>query len=104
MKTLKRFIPTLALFVVIAYLGYHALHGEQGYPNYLAVQARIADTEVELGRVQAERAHLEDRVTRLSSGNGELDLDFLEERARSVLNFAHPHEIIVKIETDSASY
>lgn len=104
MKTLKRFIPTLALFAVIAYLGYHALHGEQGYPNYLAVQSRIADIEVELDRVQAERAFLEDRVTRLSSGSGELDLDFLEERSRAVLNFAHPHEIIVKIDADTPRY
>ena len=92
------------LAAIIAYLGHHALHGEQGFMSYAAVQSRISGAEAELNRVRAEREHLEDRVSRLSPTNGELDLDFLEERSREVLNFAHPDEIIVKIETDDRGW
>ena len=95
---LRSFAPSLAIATVIGYLGYHAMEGDQGFLNYMLTEARIAETEAELELARAERIALEDKVRRLSPDQGELDLDYVEERARDVLNFAHPDEIIVRIE------
>ncbi len=98
MNTLKRFIVVLAGIGILLYAGHHAFHPEQGFVRYAQVNARIAQIEMELAEVRAERMRLEDRAARLSPSSGELDLDYVEERARAVLNFAHPHEIIVRLE------
>lgn len=97
---LKRFAPTLALAGAIAYLGYHAFEGDSGLYSYWMTQTRIAETQGELDLARTERLALEDKVLRLSPDQGSLDLDYVEERARDVLNFAHPDEIIIRIEAD----
>lgn len=100
MNALKRFIPLAGLAVVIAYLSYHALHGEQGYLNHVRIKAQIAAAEAELAEVRAARVHMEDRVARLNADgpDASVDVDYLEERARAVLRFAHPDEIVVQID------
>ncbi|WP_439637123.1 FtsB family cell division protein [Oceanicaulis sp.] len=100
MKVLKRFIPLIGLALVIGYLSYHALHGEQGYLNHLRIQAQISAAEAELAEVRQTRQHMEDRVARLKvdGPDGSVDVDYLEERARAVLRFAHPDEIVVQID------
>ena len=100
MKVLKRFIPLIGLALVIGYLSYHALHGEQGYLNHLRIQAQISAAEAELADVRQARQHMEDRVARLKAEgpDGSVDVDYLEERARAVLRFAHPDEIVVQID------
>ncbi|VXC49429.1 Cell division protein FtsB [Oceanicaulis sp. 350] len=100
MKVLKRFIPLIGLALVIGYLSYHALHGEQGYLNHLRIQAQISAAEAELAEVCSTRQHMEDRVARLKADgpDGSVDVDYLEERARAVLRFAHPDEIVVQID------
>lgn len=102
MNALKRFIPLGGLVAVIAYLGFHAGTGEQGYRSHLALSAEIAETRAQLAGARAERLALEDRVARLNdAGPGaEVDVDYLEERARSVLRFAHPDEIVVSLSAD----
>lgn len=101
---LKRFAPTLALAGAIAYLGYHAFEGDSGLYSYWITKTRISETQAELVLARNERTALEDKVARLSPDQGELDLDYVEERAREVLNFAHPDEIIVRIEPQRARY
>ncbi|WP_421858912.1 FtsB family cell division protein [Oceanicaulis sp.] len=100
MKVLKRFIPLIGLALVIGYLSYHALHGEQGYLNHLRIKAQISAAEAELSDVRETRQHMEDRVARLKAEgpDGSVDVDYLEERARAVLRFAHPDEIVVQID------
>lgn len=100
MKVLKRFIPLIGLALVISYLSYHALHGEQGYLNHLRIKAQISAAEVELADVRSTREQMEDRVARLKAEgpDASVDVDYLEERARAVLRFAHPDEIVVQID------
>ncbi len=102
MNALKRFIPLSGLMVVIAYLGFHAWTGEQGYRSHLTLSSEIADTRQQLAEVRAERAAMEDRVARLNDAtpDAEIDVDYLEERARAVLRFAHPDEIVVTLDAD----
>jgi cell division protein FtsB len=100
MNALKRFIPLGGLLAVIAYLGFHAWTGEQGYRNHLRLSSEIAQTRAELDRVRADRVALETRVARLddTGPDAQVDVDYLEERARAVLRFAHPDEIVVDLD------
>jgi len=104
MNALKRFILIGMLVGVVGYVAHHAFFSERGFVQQAIVSGRIAQAEAELAAVRAERARLEDRVARLSPNSGELDLDYVEERAREVLNFAHPHEIIVRLDPQPVAY
>jgi cell division protein FtsB len=95
---IKRFGTSVFLAVAIAYFGYHALTGEQGVLNWIVVENEIRAAEAELAIAVAERRELEDTAARLRSDS--LDLDYVEERARDILNVAHPREFIVEIEPD----
>lgn len=100
MDALKRFIPLSGLLLVIGYLGYHAWTGEQGVRNHMAIKSEIAETRAQLAAARAERVEMEDRVARLSveGADAEIDVDYLEERARAVLRFAHPDEVVVTLD------
>lgn len=100
MDALKRLIPLGGLLLVIVYLGYHAWTGEQGVRNQLVIQSEIAETRMQLAVARAERLAMEDRVARLKvdGANAEIDVDYLEERARSVLRFAHPDDVVVTLD------
>ena len=95
---IKRWVPSFFLAVAIAYFGYHALTGEQGVLNWLVVKNEIRETEIALAEARAERERLEATAARLRSDS--LDLDYVEERARDILNVAHPREFIVEIEPE----
>jgi cell division protein FtsB len=95
-NAIKRFGTSAFLAVAIAYFGYHALTGEQGVLNWIVVENQIRESEAELAIAVAERRELEERAARLRSDS--LDLDYVEERARDILNVAHPREFIVEIE------
>ena len=97
MDAIKRFIPSFFIAMAIAYFGYHALTGEQGVLNWLVIENVIRETEIQLADARAERERMEEIAARLRSDS--LDLDYLDERARDVLNVAHPRDFIVEIDT-----
>ena len=98
--SVKQLVPSFFLAVAIAYFGYHALTGEQGVLNWIVVQNEIHEVELELAEARAEREALELTAARLRSES--LDLDYVEERARAILNVAHPREFHVRIDPDPA--
>lgn len=97
MDAIKRFIPSFFIAMAISYFGYHALTGEQGVLNWLVIENEIRETEIQLADARAERERMEEIAARLRSDS--LDLDYLDERARDVLNVAHPRDFIVEIDT-----
>ncbi len=96
LDAIKRYSTSVFLAVAIAYFGYHALTGEQGVLNWIVVKNEIRETEAELAIAVAEREALEDTAARLRSDS--LDIDYVEERARDILNVAHPREFIVDVQ------
>ena len=92
---IKRILPSVFLAVAIAYFGYHALTGEQGVLNWIVVKNDLHAAEIELAETRSEREALEVTASRLRSDS--LDLDYVEERARTILNVAHPRDFIVEI-------
>jgi len=101
MNALKRFMLLGGLVLASVYLGYHAWTGDQGLRNHMIIKAEITETRAELAAVQARRMAMEDRVARLDDRPGApgVDVDYLEERARAVLRFAHPDEIVVDVDS-----
>jgi cell division protein FtsB len=80
-------------FCVVGYFVYHSIEGERGLTAYVRLTERLADARVQLEEVQAERQALERRVKLLRTDN--LDPDMLDERARTILNYSRPDEIII---------
>jgi cell division protein FtsB len=75
------------------YFVYHAIHGDRGIIAWLQLNQQLKIAQTELDHSTAERQAMEQRVALLS--NSSLDLDMLEERARVMLNFAHPDDRII---------
>ncbi|GAB4230862.1 MAG: septum formation initiator family protein [Methyloligellaceae bacterium] len=85
-------IPALCL-ALSGYFAYHLVNGDHGLESRKRVQARIAALQGELDGLRAVRAKLERDVSLLRAEH--LDPDMLDERARAVLNYAHPHDIVI---------
>lgn len=85
-------LPTLGL-ALIAYFLYHTIEGERGLMSYLSLRQDVRAAKAELQRTSAERAAAETRVALLRADH--LDPDLLEERARILLNYGHPDDLII---------
>jgi cell division protein FtsB len=78
---------------VAGYFVYHAVQGDRGIVAWMQLNQQIRVAEDELAKTDIERQEMEQRVALLS--NSSLDLDMLEERARVMLNFAHPEDLVI---------
>jgi len=83
----------LGIAAFLAYSGYHALEGHRGLKSWSSVTQEIKTARAELQAAKAERAEWEQRVARLRGDRPNTDL--LDERARHMLNFAHPDDIVI---------
>lgn len=79
--------------ILLAYFSYHMVQGEQGVLSLLQLRAKVEQAEALHAGLRAERRELETRVALLRPDN--LDPDMVEERARVMLNFAHPDEVVI---------
>ncbi|TDQ81428.1 cell division protein FtsB [Dongia mobilis] len=96
-REIKRRLRQVALPLLgaclTAYFVYHAVHGDRGIYAWLRINQELKAANAEAQALKDERLALERRITLLSSTS--LDLDMLEERARVMLNFAHPDDLII---------
>ncbi len=83
----------LIVAAMVAYLGYHAVQGKRGLVAWLRLGQQIEQTRAALALNRAEERRLAHRVALLRPDG--LDPDMLEERARAVLNLAHPDDLVV---------
>jgi len=79
---------------LMAYLAFAALQGEHGLFRLFQIEAQEKRLQVELEALRAERAALENKTRRLSTGT--LDLDLLDEQARKTLGLGRPDEILIR--------
>lgn len=79
--------------IVLAYFSYHMIQGNRGVIALLELRSTVAAAEALQLQTKAEREHLMQQVTLLRPDN--LDPDMLEERARIMLNYVHPDEIVI---------
>jgi cell division protein FtsB len=92
--------PVLGILLT-GYFGYHAVEGDRGLLAWRRVGAEIADAEARLDQVSHERQILEHRVSLLRPDN--LDPDMLEERARAILNYSRPDEVVILAKRPAAA-
>jgi cell division protein FtsB len=86
---------------IAGYFVYHAVQGDRGVIAWIQVSQRLAQAKSELEKSNADRAAMEQRVALLS--NSSLDLDMLEERARVMLNFSNPDDLVILLDKQNTS-
>jgi cell division protein FtsB len=92
-RFLARILGPLLGCLAVAYFAYHLVNGERSLLAWRHMDGEIVEAEARLAQLRREREVLERRASLLRPDH--LDPDMLEERARAVLNFAHPDEIVV---------
>lgn len=91
--TPARLMKPLLLLCAVAYLLFHALHGERGLYAYIREQRQLTALHTELATVKAQREETELRVSHLRDGS--LDLDLLDEQMRRMLGTMKPGEVVL---------
>ena len=85
---------TIVLITVLAVFGHSALQGEHGLGALRQAEALEADLSAELAGIAEERRALANLVGRLDERN--LDLDLLDERARTILGYVRREELVIR--------
>lgn len=74
-------------------LTWQLIWGEHGLMDYHRLQENKVESLAALETVTLERTSLEGRVKHLRPDS--LDLDLLEEQAKTILGFSHPDEMVI---------
>jgi len=80
-------------FCIVGYFAYHSVEGDRGLTAFVRLNERIVEAKGQLDELRGERQAMERRVKHLRSDS--LDADLLEERARMILNYGRPDEIVI---------
>ena len=98
-KRLRSILTALGLFVLaallIGYFGVNAFSGNHGLNAKQDIDQQIGALSSELAKVQVERKQWERRVALLKPRG--LDPDMLDERARALLDYAHPNDLTLML-------
>lgn len=81
-------------FALCAYFTFAAVQGDYGLFRRVEISAEVDLLRLELARMTAEVDRMENLTTRLSDDF--LDLDLLDEQARSVLGLIRADEIVIR--------
>ena len=76
------------------YFAFHAVQGDFGLFSRIQIEADEQVLIAERDVLLAQLSILENQTRRLSDAN--LDLDLLDERARDVLGFMRPDELVIR--------
>ncbi len=80
--------------MLTAYFGFTAVRGDYGIGRRIEADAEARSLRIELAALQTEVTRLENLTLRLSDDY--LDLDLLDEQARSVLGMMRSDEIVIR--------
>jgi cell division protein FtsB len=90
---IKALIISLLALGAGGYFAYHLYTGDHGLQARAGLEQRKAVLEGELAGLREIRQRIERDVSLLRSDS--LDPDMLDERARAILNLAHPDDLIL---------
>ena len=98
-KRVRSILTALGLYVIaallIGYFGVNAFSGNRGLKAKQDIDQQVAGLSAELAQLKIERAQWERRIALLKS-NG-VDPDMLDERARALLDYVHPHDLTMML-------
>ena len=94
----RRHSASAVLFLVIAYFGYHALHGERGLLAWIDHSRLVELRRHELAELQVHRDRLRSRVNGLQENR--ISPDLLEEELKKLGYLRRNEAIILLPETE----
>lgn len=94
-KRLPGISVQLLLVCLVVYFGYHAVEGDRGLNAWWRLSQKVELADATRAALAGQRARLEARVALLRPDS--LDPDMLEERARILLNFGRPDEMVIML-------
>ena len=97
-KRARKIAPPVLGACVVAYFGYHALHGERGFLAWLKLKQNLTEAALTEAQLAGERTRLDRRVRLLRPDN--LDPDLLEERAHALLGYGRSDDLIILLPTE----
>ena len=100
-RALRQTIGPAIGAAIVGYFAYHAIQGDRGLIALSHLQSEIQQAEAVLAQVRGERTDLEQRASLLKRDH--LDPDMLDERARAVLNYSHPDDVIILVPRSSVA-
>ena len=89
----RQIVASIFGVAVIGYFAFHAVEGDRGLRAYFALSLQTELARAERETLREERETIEQRVNLMKSES--LDLDMLEERARTVLNKVHEDDYVI---------
>ncbi len=98
-KRVRSILTALGLYVIaallIGYFGMNAFSGNRGLKAKQDIDQQVAELSTELARLKLERSQWERRIALLKSSG--LDPDMVDERARALLDYSHPHDLTMMV-------
>jgi cell division protein FtsB len=99
-KRLRSIFTALGLYIMaallIGYFGVNAFSGNHGLKAKQDIDQQIASLSSELAQLQVLHGQWRRRIALLKSSG--LDPDMLDERARALLDYAHPNDLTLMLE------
>jgi cell division protein FtsB len=92
-RTAQFIVPIIAACLV-SYIAYYTIDGHRGLKSMTRIQSEVSTAEARLDVLQTQRAALESQVSKLRPES--IDPDLLDERARVVLNFSKPTDLVIR--------
>jgi cell division protein FtsB len=94
---LRAALTAIGLYIgaalLIGYFGVNAYTGAHGLKAKQDLSQQLDELSKELARLKLERASWEHRVSLLRTDR--LDPDMLDERARAMLDYVHPNDLVL---------
>ena len=100
-RALRQTIGPAIGAAIVGYFAYHAVQGDRGLIALTHLQNEIQQAQATLAQVSEQRIELEKRASLLRRDH--LDPDMLDERARAVLNYSHPDDVIILVPRSSVA-
>ncbi len=95
----KRLTTMMILLSLVGYFVYHAMQGKHGLRSRVGLKKNLVVLEKELAMLRKERKKYEHYIKLMQPK--EIDPDILDEKARKLLNLAHPSDIIIMLPNSS---
>lgn len=92
-RRVRHMLPPLFWLVLTFYFGYHAVNGERGLRRLFELKQEIKIASQVAEEVSLRRVEMEQKVSQLSPQS--IDVDMLEESARSMLNMGQEDDYII---------
>lgn len=92
----RQIIASIMGMAVIGYFAFHAVEGDRGLRAYFALKLQTELAREVHVALRQDRMTIERRVNLLKPEN--LDLDMLDERARTILNKVHEDDMVILLD------